>query len=262
MSWPRPSPPLAAEAGHPVVRTAASHAVLARPAAAAPPPLYATHEDHGHAARVREHQLSHRTLDPRLPKRAGVREPPSRLPGRHRLSANEHAQSGPPGRRHSRPDAGSTSARSRAGLTPPRASDALQDGRRMELRQPGRSRLYGSPHHPQEQGIQRNPGARVWAHGRGGTRAERRFTCVDAYARAGGLTSAPGCSKLARACGEAGRRKTAGLAEDTPTKSRDGSHLSRTNWMCRPDRVVDHRQVEATVGNHPATAIGSLRLPV
>jgi hypothetical protein len=68
-------------------------------------------------------------------------------------------------------------------------------------------------------------------------------TCDYVYARVGELTSAPGCPKLVRACGGAGRRETADLAEDTPTKSRDGLVCHGTNWMCRPGRVADHRQV-------------------
>ena len=73
-----------------------------------------------------------------------------------------------------------------------------------------------------------------------------------------GLTSAPGCPKLAQACGEAGRRQTAGLAEDTPRRTHGGPRLPRTNWMCRPDRVVDHRKVAAASGNHPSTVSEAL----
>jgi hypothetical protein len=95
-----------------------------------------------------------------------------------------------------------------------------------------------------------------------GIRQQRRFTCDRTYARAGGLTSAPGCPKLAQACGEAGRRKTAGLAEDTPRKTRGGPRLPRTNWMCRPDQVVAHCKVTTALREPPFDSVGSLRASV
>jgi hypothetical protein len=52
----------------------------------------------------------------------------------------------------------------------------------------------------------------------------------------------------------AGRRETAGPAEDTPTKSRDGRCPSRANWMCRPGWVVDHCMVVQPLGTTHAKA--------
>jgi hypothetical protein len=77
-----------------------------------------------------------------------------------------------------------------------------------------------------------------------------------------GLTSAPGCPKLVQACGEQDVVRRPTSRKTPPTKSRDGSRLSRANWMCRPGRAVDHRQVTAVSGNHPATALEVFWLPV
>jgi hypothetical protein len=47
----------------------------------------------------------------------------------------------------------------------------------------------------------KNPRRVVWAWWEAGIRQQRRLTCVYVYARVEGLTSAPGCPKLAKPAG-------------------------------------------------------------
>jgi hypothetical protein len=65
----------------------------------------------------------------------------------------------------------------------------------------GREKGNGGVRGPLRPGGAKNPRRVVWVWWEAGITQQRRLTCVCVYARVEGLTSTPGCPKLAKPAG-------------------------------------------------------------